>query len=149
MSQIGEMMMTATMKSEFEVAIKNVPSELSKASTFFENLTDRIVIIESPYASCEKALPYLYACCRHSLSLGEVPFASHGFYTLFLDDADVRQRNLGICCGYAFYRFADKVAMYTDLGMSRGMVAGKQRALDLGCWVDERKLGAGWEELVP
>lgn len=56
---------------------------------------------------------------------GESPYASHGLISGALDEATERQR--GIEAGYAWWRVADKVVFYTDLGWSRGMAAAMDR----------------------
>lgn len=88
---------------------------------------------------------YLIACLRDSLSRGEAPFASHGLYTLpgLLDDDKQAERDLGIAAGFSWGDVADGVAVYTDMGVSDGMRAGIERALERGAVVEYRTLG-GW-----
>lgn len=82
----------------------------------------RLTIIESPFAGeIERNKVYLRRCVLHSIDLGETPFASHGFFTQFLDDSQPEQRYLGINLGYHFYPFARLVAFYEDYGWSQGM----------------------------
>lgn len=85
------------------------------------------VIVESPYAGdIAKNEEYARKACMDCIRRGEAPFASHLFYTQFLDDLDPKERELGISLGYDLWRFADKIVFYIDLGISPGM----QQALD-------------------
>lgn len=91
------------------------------------------VIIESPYRSDDpktfrRNLAYSRKAIFHSLSLGESPFASHRFYTQFLDDNDSELRYVGINCGLDWMEAAQLVAVYADYGVSPGMQAGLTHA---------------------
>lgn len=87
-----------------------------------------IVVIESPYSNggllqkLENSIDYAHEICRHSLSNGESPIASHLLYTQFLDDADKVERLIGIECGMSFAPPARAIAFYIDLGLSDGML---------------------------
>lgn len=86
----------------------------------------RLVVIESPFRGenneqSVRFTQYLGDAVKDCLDLGECPFASHGFYTRWLDDNDPAQRRQGILCGYAWMANADLVAVYFDLGISEGM----------------------------
>lgn len=103
-------------------------------------------IIESPFAgNVQENLRYLRAAMRHSLLQGEAPYASHGLYTQegVLDDLKPEERALGMNAGFAWGETAHKVAVYTDLGISNGMVEGIKRAEDRGQVVEKRTL-PGW-----
>ena len=90
-----------------------------------------LTIIESPYAGDrERNRIYLQRAIRNSVGYGELPFASHGFFTFVYDDLDPQQRNLGINLGYAYWRFAERVVFYIDYGMSNGMQAAERRLKD-------------------
>jgi hypothetical protein len=80
------------------------------------------VMIESPYTGSPINRPYLHLCVYDSLLRGEAPFASHGFYTWYLDDLLEEERKLGMECGWA-WQASDlvKQVFYVDLGMSKGM----------------------------
>lgn len=83
----------------------------------------RRVIIESPYAGdLARNHRYLGRAVRHSLSLGESPYASHGFFTNFLDDTDPAERKAGMLAGLEWSKAAEAVVYYLDLGMSPGML---------------------------
>ena len=97
------------------------------------------VIIESPYAAANghtvaEHEEYARRCMADSLSRGEAPLASHLLYTQpgILDDTDPDERKRGMEAGFEWMHEADMVAVYTDLGVSRGMVAGEERAHRLG-----------------
>lgn len=107
----------------------------------------RCVNIESPFAGhVEDNVRYLRACMQDCLLRGEAPFASHGLYTLdgVLNDDEPEQRRLGIDAGFAINSRLDATVVYTDLGMSPGMIEGVQRALDDGRPVEYRTL-LGWD----
>lgn len=109
----------------------------------------RRVIIESPYAGdVERNVRYARACVRHSLILGESPFASHLLHTQpgVLDDQDAAQRKLGIEAGLAWGTVADATIVYDDLGVSSGMEQGIKRAIMEGRKIEYRHLGGEWEQ---
>ena len=83
---------------------------------------------------------YLAECLRDSLLRGEAPFASHGLYTAALDDSIPEERELGILAGFAWGPAADKVVVYTDLGVSGGMRQGIKAALARGADVEYRNV---------
>lgn len=93
------------------------------------------VIIESPYAGdVEGNLRYLRRCIKHSLLQGEAPFASHALYTQcgILNDDIQSERNLGISAGFSWRGVADKTVVYTDLGITNGMIAGIADSISRG-----------------
>lgn len=101
------------------------------------------VIIESPYAGDRITNErYLLDCMRDSLSRGEAPFASHLLYTAVLEDANPDERKLGVEAGFAWGEAADYVVVCTDRGLTRGMVAGIERASKARQPVVYRSLGA-------
>ena len=107
-----------------------------------------IVIIESPFkcATKEEAarnLEYAKAALRDSLLRGEAPFASHLLYTLVLDDSKPEERKLGMEAGFKFVHRADFTAVYDDLGISRGMHLGIDRAQDACLRIEFRQI-PGW-----
>ena len=115
-------------------------------------MTVPIVIVESPYSGKNvievgRNIRYLRAALADCLSRGEAPFASHGLYTQpgVLDDRDPEEREQGIKAGFRFHDVADKMVVYTDLGISSGMQAGVANAEWLGLPVEMRSL-EGWGE---
>lgn len=97
----------------------------------------RRVVIESPYAGATpeaiaENVKYARACVRDSLMRGEAPIASHLLHTQdgILRDGVPEERRLGINAGHEWIPVADLVAIYTDCGMSAGMKAGLQMALN-------------------
>lgn len=106
------------------------------------------VVIESPFAGDTKVnTAYARACMKHSLELGEAPFASHLLYTQCLDDEIEDERRLGIEAGLQLSRDFEMTAIYTDLGMSSGMLAGAARAHALNRQVVYRRLEGEWAEI--
>ena len=83
------------------------------------------VIIESPYAGdIGRNKKYLALCVADCLKRNESPYASHAFFTQFLDDLMPDERELGIIAGLAWAEAADYIVVYTDLGISSGMHLG-------------------------
>lgn len=84
----------------------------------------KLVMIESPYASNVAAnVAYALRCALDCHARGEASFASHLYYTQFLDDNVPEMRRAGIEAGLAWAAKADLVAFYLDLGWSPGMKA--------------------------
>jgi hypothetical protein len=84
----------------------------------------RLVIVESPYAGdIEQNVAYARECMADCLRRGEAPIASHLLYTQpgVLDDEVPEERRLGMEAGWAWFRAADAVVVYMDLGISKGM----------------------------
>ncbi|WP_245457999.1 hypothetical protein [Mesorhizobium sp. M6A.T.Cr.TU.016.01.1.1] len=107
----------------------------------------RLVILESPYAGeVERNVAYARAALRDCLKRGDAPAASHLLYTQpgVLDDDDPAERATGIGAGLAWGRKAEATVVYTDRGISRGMVAGIERAHADGRPVEYRTL-EGWQ----
>lgn len=101
------------------------------------------VIVESPYAGdVETNIRYLRACMRDCLLRGEAPFASHALYCQdgVLDDDVPHERELGIEAGLLWGKAADVTVVYTDLGISRGMELGIERARRLKRPIEFRQL---------
>lgn len=102
----------------------------------------RLVNIESPYSGKDKFeiqenTEYARACVKDCLSRGEAPIASHLLYTQpgVLDDKNPDERMLGMQAGFAWNKKAEATIVYTDLGITRGMTKGIERAV-----VDNRKI---------
>lgn len=113
----------------------------------------KFVDIESPYSApttsdLTRNLRYARACVRDCLLRGEVPFASHLFYTQpgILDDNKPDERVFGIMAGKAIIeKLNATTVVYTDLGTSRGMQLGIDLAQKSGRTIEYRSLGSGWE----
>lgn len=94
------------------------------------------VIIESPYAGRRKRnLAYLKGVLRYvTMYEHKAPFASHLFFTQFLDDDVEAERALGIEAG--FWLIDAPREFWIDLGMSPGMqrawdrYGGRKRSID-------------------
>lgn len=102
-----------------------------------------LVIIESPFAGdIERNIKFARACVHDSLSRGEAPLASHLLYTQegILKDDVPEERSWGIEAGLAWGKKANKTVVYTNLGISRGMQFGIQRAKEEGREIEYRKL---------
>jgi hypothetical protein len=113
----------------------------------------RFTIVESPYAGDIQAnTDYAAKACLDCIDRNENPFASHLFYTQFLQDEDEGQRECGIRCGYEWgyiAHYASKasinpaqvvVAFYVDRGWSQGMEAALERYTEWGLRCEIRRL---------
>ena len=105
------------------------------------------VIIESPYAGdITRNEIYARRCMLDSISRGEAPLVSHLLYTQVLDDTIPAQRVSGIECGFAWREGAHLTAVYTDYGISEGMLQGIEDAQFQGCLVEMREIGLNPED---
>lgn len=113
-------------------------------------MTGRILaILESPFAGdLEANRRYAVEAMRDSISRGESPFASHLLYPAALDDSIPLERALGMDLAWDWIASASRCvgssrlvsAVYVDRGISSGMVAGIERAADLGIRIDIRRI---------
>lgn len=101
---------------------------------------------------------YTKVCVGDCIRKGEVPYASHLFFTQrgILDDRIKQERMKGINAGKSIEEaitIASKydngiyvcTAVYDDLGVSEGMKIGINRAGEVGRDVVHRSLGKDWE----
>ena len=101
----------------------------------------RVVIVESPFAGdVERNTRYARAALLDCLKRNEAPFASHLLYTQVLDDTALHERARGIAAGLELAKRADLTAVYSDLGISRGMQMGIDAAHAAGRAVEYRSL---------
>lgn len=104
----------------------------------------RCVILESPYAGgIALNVAYARAAMRDCLRRDEAPFASHLLYTQdgVLRDDDPTERAAGIEAGLDIGERMDASVVYTDLGISKGMEQGIERARAHGRPIEYRTLG--------
>lgn len=60
----------------------------------------KFIVVESPYAGdVEGNTEFVKAVCRHLALQGDAPYASHLFFTQFLDDRLDREREIGMKAG--------------------------------------------------
>jgi len=111
------------------------------------------VIIESPYGNDSgelvlRNIRYARSCVHDSLMRGENPYASHIFFTQsgILDDNNSDERKRGMEAGWEIAILADFVAVYTDLGISKGMGQGIERHKQDNRKIEYRSLGNSWEK---
>lgn len=103
----------------------------------------RLVILESPYGGdVERHVAYARSCLKDCLERGDSPIASHLLFTQpgVLDDAVAAERALGIQAGLAWYAVAEAAVVYTDFGVSSGMIAGIDRARQHNVLIEFRSL---------
>ncbi len=99
------------------------------------------VILESPFAGdVTKNRVYALECLQDMFRRGEAPFASHLLYPPVMTKWTEEQRNVGINAGFAWYHAAELCAVYTDLGITPGMIRGIAKAESLGLDVDRRRI---------
>ena len=109
----------------------------------------RKVVIESPYAGdIQRNIEYARAAMWDCLQRGEAPYASHLLYTQVgvLDDSDAVQRERGINAGFAWRDASDATVVYTDLGVSPGMILGIKHARAMKHPIEYRTLGGKWSQ---
>jgi len=107
----------------------------------------RLVILESPYGGdIKKNIKYARACLRDSLKRGEAPIASHLLYTQegVLNDNIPEERQHGIDAGLAWLKVADATVVYTDLGISKGMIYGVDIAVKNNIPIEYRNILENW-----
>lgn len=95
----------------------------------------KLVLLETPYAGdVLRNLAYARACMRACFGFGWAPFASHLLYTQpgVLDDEIGVEREQGMEGGFAWGERAELTVLGVDLGISRGMQAGIDRAQLVG-----------------
>ena len=71
-----------------------------------------------------KNVEYAKACCLWALDQCYSPYASHLFFTQFLDDSIPEQRKLGIAAGITWGHLADVRLVVVDRGFTEGMIYG-------------------------
>ncbi len=99
------------------------------------------VIIESPYAGdIDNNVSYARLCLKDSLMRGEAPIASHLLHTQVLDDTIKEEREMGIKAGLEWLRVAELMAVYVDLGISKGMKSAINEALIKGVQIEYRNI---------
>jgi hypothetical protein len=111
-----------------------------------EERSQRLVVIESPFGhptkvGMEENAAYARRCMLDSIKRGEAPYASHLLYTQCLDDLKVSERKQGMEAGFAWGAAANHVAVYTDRGVSKGMLEGIRRHQANGKTIEFRSIG--------
>jgi hypothetical protein len=98
-------------------------------------------MIESPLrGDYERNRAYARACMRHALLIGDAGFAMHLLYAQpgILDDTIPIERELGITAGMKWAAKAERVVLYTDLGITEGMERAVSTAFVRGIPVEYR-----------
>ena len=111
------------------------------------------VILESPYAGNIKVNEIFgeFAMKDCLVNYNEAPFASHLLYTrkYCLKDTVGRDRTLGIAAGFCWRDVAQKTVFYDDLGMTLGMIEGKEDCEKKGNPYEIRNLPVDlWEKFL-
>jgi hypothetical protein len=101
----------------------------------------RLVVLESPYAGdVEANTIYAKICLMDCLVRNEAPVASHLLYPQVLNDLEGEERSWGLRAGWAWIKVCDAVVVYTDRGVSPGMLAGIEYAKTAGKPVEYRTI---------
>lgn len=105
-----------------------------------------LVILESPYWSIDPNIlinnvNYARECLLDSLGRNEAPFASHLIYTQVYNDENEEERMSGLDAATSWYHVADKVVVYLDHNITKGMQRGINLADKMGLEIEYRKLG--------
>lgn len=101
----------------------------------------RRAILESPFASnVEENRLYAMKCARDMLKRGEAPFASHLIYPQLFEGYTEEIRQMGMAAGRVWIPAAELTVVYTDLGVSEGMIRGIAKAEAEGVPVERRSL---------
>jgi hypothetical protein len=116
-------------------------------------MPSKFVDIESPYSAptpdgVKLNIRYARAAVTDCLRRGEIPYASHLFFTQtgILDDNVPKDREIGILAGKEIIeKLGATTVVYTDLGVSRGMQFGIEAAKSSGRPIEYRSLGEDWE----
>lgn len=106
-----------------------------------------LVVLESPWAGdVTRHLEYARAALADSLKRGEAPIASHVLFCAggVLNDTDPFHRELGMSAGHAWIVACQRMVVYADLGISRGMKAGMRVARRMRVPIETRYLGGEW-----
>ncbi len=101
----------------------------------------RRAILESPFAAdVEKNRLFAIACGRDMLSRGEAPFASHLIYPQLFSKYTEEARQQGMAAGRVWIPAAEISIVYTDLGLTEGMLRGIAQAEASDIPVERRQL---------
>lgn len=85
-------------------------------------MMEKRVVIATPYrGELNRNIRYAIACMKDCLVRGEAPLAPHLLYPFMLNDSIPEERALGMEAGHTWLTAADRLIVYTDLGISSGM----------------------------
>lgn len=105
------------------------------------------VVLESPFSAptpegIQENIAYARRCIRDALDRGEAPIASHLLFTQdgILDDTVPEERAMGMLAGWTWTRYAQRIVVYVDRGVSKGMEKGIEVAQGYGIPIFYRKL---------
>lgn len=126
-----------------DIEIKDISADLDTSG----EKPDWVYLTED---EVRRNLLYARACVRDCLVRGEIPFASHLFYTQprILDDNIPEERNLGINAGKLMIESLPRIStvVYQDLGISSGMKFGIAHAKEKKRAIEYRTLEERWLE---
>ena len=112
-------------------------SNLAKAEKAINSYRP-LIYVASPFAgdterNTERARGY----CRFAVSKGCIPFAPHLLYPQFMDDGDLRQRELGLFFATVLLGKCDELWVFGERisdGMSREIAKARKRGLPIRYW---------------
>lgn len=95
-----------------------------------------------------KHLSYARQAMKHSISLGEAPYAPHLLYPQVLDDNEADERDLGFKLGNAWLTRCEALVIYGDLGISSGMAVEITLAASLKIPAEIRYIKSGTKKVL-
>ena len=99
------------------------------------------VIIESPYrGDTQTHLLYARDIIRDCISKGEAALCVHSYLNIVFDENNPNERAAAVKIKEAWGLFAKKTVVYTDFGISEGMLEGITDAAARGREIEFRKL---------
>ena len=112
-------------------------SNLAKAEKAINSYRP-LIYVASPFAgdterNTERARGY----CRFAVSKGCIPFAPHLLYPQFMDDGDLRQRELGLFFATVLLGKCDELWVFGERisdGISREIAKARKRGLPIRYW---------------
>lgn len=112
-------------------------SNLAKAEKAINSYRP-LIYVASPFAgdterNTERARGY----CRFAVSKGCIPLAPHLLYPQFMDDGDLRQRELGLFFATVLLGKCDELWVFGERisdGMSREIAKARKRGLPIRYW---------------
>ena len=104
-----------------------------------------LICIESPLSgNVERNIAYADACMFDALERGEAPYLGHLLYPRVYDDTNELHRTAGIAAHLAWLERSDRVVIYADYGVSRGMDDALTVARRIHKPIQWRQLGPEW-----
>ena len=75
----------------------------------------KLIFVCSPFQNQTHNLERAKMCCKHVLTNGHVPIASHLFYPQILDDANDAERRVGLDCSLKLLSKCDELWIFGEV----------------------------------